>query len=828
MQKPFLLFLPALISGILAGDCFALSLPGYLFLLVPVIFLLAVGFCQKKSLLIVPGVMAVLFLQGSWNITYLNRPSPPSEALQREANRGVATLEGRICESPQYAEGKVKVVLQAIRVLEDGAYLPVTERILLTVKGHQDLNYGDFIRCETRLAKPHNFNNPGGFDYEKRLRFQRISFLGFVSDESRLIVLRKDQGNVFRERLERFRHTIRTLIVRHASFPEQAVLQAMILGNQREIPQNIRDQFNMTGTSHILAISGFNVGMIALWSIVVVRWLFRRSETLLLRFNVVKISLLAAFPPVMVYSLIAGAGISVVRAEIMALVFMIAIVLDRRQDLLNTLAAAALVILMVSPQALFDVSFQLSFTAVASIACLAPLWAPFRHNAHSSAPSSRTKEWLTRRKEDFFLFFFTTVGVTLGTLPIIAFTFNRLSFIVLPANVVLVPILGLMALPVSMMVIVVTPFSQALAGMLISCSAWLVKISLGLVDFFSGFPWASFYVCTPSPWQAGAFYLFLLSALQLVQVYRLEDHGKLRCKKRLLWFICLCLLAFLPGSSLWHHLEKIRSRDLTATAIDVHQGSATLIRLPGGKTMLIDGGGSSMDGFDIGRSVVAPFLWHERIRTLDVVVLSHAHADHLGGLLFVLEHFTVREVWSNGPGGSDETYRRFLEILSRKGIRHRIFTEKKSLLQIGPVAIQLLNPKPRFSPVVDLNDKSLVVRLTYGAVSLMLPGDLSAQQEIALLGEGDDLRSEVLFVPHHGSRMSSSLPFILNTRPQVAVISCGRDNLFGFPHREVVERYQSVGARILRTDRQGAITLKTDGRGISLRSFKPEPGWDDS
>lgn len=828
MQKPFLLFLSALISGILAGDCCSLNLSGYLLLLVPVIILLASGFFLKKSILLVLGVMAILFLQGNWNITSLERPTPLSDALQREVNGGIVTLEGRISESPQYAEGKVHVVLQATRILREGAYLPVTERILLTVKGRQDLNYGDFIRCETRLATPHNFNNPGGFDYEKRLRFERISSLGFISDESRLIVLRKRQGNVFREKLERFRHTIRTLIIRHASLPERAVLQAMILGNQREIPQDIRDQFNRTGTSHILAISGFNVGMIALWSIVIFRWLFRRSETLLLRFNVVKISLLAAFPPVLVYSLIAGAGMSVVRAEIMVLVCMIAIVLDRRQDLLNTLAAAALVILMVSPQALFDVSFQLSFTAVASIACLAPLWAPFLRSALPPAPSLQMKAWLDRRKRDFFLFFFTTLGVTLGTLPIIAFTFNRLSFIVLPANVVLVPILGLLALPVSMMVIVITPFSQALAGILISCSAWLVKISLWLLDFFAGFPWASLYVCTPSPWQVGAFYLLLLSALQLVQVYRLEDQGELRCKKRLLWFVCLCLLSFLPGSSLWQHLEKIQSRDLIATAIDVHQGSATLIRLPGGKTMLVDGGGRATDGFDIGRSVVAPFLWHEGIRALDVVVLSHAHADHLGGLLFVLEHFPVKEVWSNGEGGNDEAYGRFLEILSRKGMRHRIFTEKKSLLQIGPVAIQLLNPNPRFSSRQDLNEKSLVLRLTLGTVSLMLPGDLSAQQESALLREGDDLRSQILFVPHHGSRLSSSLPFLRNIQPQVAVISCGPENFFGFPHREVVERYRGVGARIVRTDRQGAVTLKTDGRRISLGEFKPEPGRADS
>jgi len=819
MQRPFLFFLAALISGIIAGHTLPLSASDLIMVLVPFLVCLLLGVLLKKSLFILLSVPAILFLQGSLSIlTFAPPPSTPAILCQQEKGKRTV-LEGIICEGPEYSPGKTQFVIQATGITTFGVPIPLSERVLLTVKGRPSLKYGDFIRCETRLHRPENFKNPGGYDYEKRLRLGKIFLTGFISDASKVLVLREDQGNAFKSSLEAFRDSIRERINRHSPFPERTVLAAMILGDSKEIPQSIQEKFNITGTSHILAVSGFNVSLVALWTIWVIRWMLKRSAYLLLRFNVIKLSLVSAFLPVLFYTFVAGAGMSVLRATVMALVFMTAILVDRRQDLINTLAAAAFLILMISPEALFDLSFQLSFAAVGAILLINPLFTQYFPDRGSFVASDRKAILFYKIRGQIGLFLITTLSATLGTLPILAFYFNRLSVVVIPANAVLVPILGLLALPVSMLVIAVSPLSDFLAGFLLSTSAWLVKISLSLVDFFASLPGAAFYVCTPSLGQIAAFYLLLIFCISLIHLYRQPASPEQSRKKLLLWTALALTFLFLTASCVQQRERRIGSRELRVTAIDVHQGSSTLVRFPGGKTMLVDGGGLPVEGFDIGRSVVAPFLWHEGIRKIDIVVLSHVHADHLGGLPFIVENFSVSEVWSNGENVDSETYRHFLEIIRRKGIRHRILKDQEYTMEVGEVGIRLFNPGMPNSSGENPNEQSLVMQLTFGNVRLLLPGDISADQEAKLLEDYSDLRSSVLFVPHHGSRVSSSMPFLKAISPQLAVISCGPDNVFEFPHEEALTRYQAVGAKIFRTDRQGAVTVSSDGEILHAEGF---------
>ncbi|MBE0556938.1 MAG: ComEC family competence protein, partial [Proteobacteria bacterium] len=435
---------------------------------------------------------------------------------------------------------KTDLLVSASRRLVDGRYLPVSGRVLLNIREPLPFHYGDYIRFRSRIRLPHSFGNPGGFDYEKYLRIRGILARAFVNDATGVVVLRRETGNAFRTRMERFRNLIRKSILENAPGTEGKIIQAMILGDQKEIPNEVMEKFNRTGTTHIIAISGFNIGIVAVFSLFMIRLFLKSSEYLQLRCNVARISTLFAILIVILYTFIAGSGISVVRASIMIVLFMVAILINRERDLYNTLALAALVILIATPYSLFDISFQLSFVAVASLLFLMPRLTALLPPPPMPDSASMTREKpLSRHGEKALhagiIFFFASLSATLGTLPLILFYFNRLSVVTLAANLIVVPILGVLTIPFCLFIILAVPLSAPLADIIIQISAVLVNISLSLVDALAALPWSSVYVSTPTFLEIGAFYLLLISAGFWLDLLNQERATITPGKPALLW-----------------------------------------------------------------------------------------------------------------------------------------------------------------------------------------------------------------------------------------------------------------------------------------------------
>ena len=860
MSKPVIPLLIALIAGISSSHFFRIPDPLIQITLTTALLLILLALAKKWGQVFYPTLLFSLFLLGILEMNIYLHPHLDKGHISHFVGHEKINAEGIICENPQVAPEITELIVCVSRILSNGQYVPVGGRVLLGVREPYPFHYGDAIRFHSRLRYPRNFANPGGFDYERYLRFRKILVRGFVNDAAGIIILRREIGNPLRIRLERFREFIRETIRNTTPGTEGRIIQAMILGDQKEIPREVMEKFNRTGTTHIIAISGFNIGIVALFSLFVIRLFLKSSEYLLLRWNMILISTLFAILIVILYTFIAGSGISVIRASVMVVLFMMAILVNRERNLYNTLALAAFFILVVSPYSLFDISFQLSFVAVASLLFLTPRLVNLLPPPLTSDSIGLTrKEWflnhLKKALRTAVLFFFASLSATLGTLPLILLYFNRLSLVTLVANFLVVPILGVVAIPFCLLIVIVVPISPWLADMIIHISVLLVKISLFLIERLASVPYSSVFVSTPTIMEIVAFYLLLISAGFWLSQF--NNRNKAAEKKKNV-FLCkvipvVMILFFIVDGS-WIYFKGLQKGKLILTAVDVGQGSAILVRLPGGKRMLVDGGGFLDDTFDIGKYVLAPFLWHERISRIDIVVLTHPHPDHLQGLLFVLENFHVGEVWTNGEGSDSPLYLSFLQIIRDRGIVMREMSDMTPEMNVSGVSVRIFNPPktltvPRTAassltrannelgdqkilslpsvPVKqgsgvsnEINEHSLVMKLSYGRRTFLLPGDIAEISESRLVDSSFDIKSDVLFVPHHGGSRSSTIPFLEKVRPQIAVISCGFDNVFRFPRQETLKRFERMQSRIYRTDRNGAITIITNGNNLQSSIFR--------
>ncbi len=822
MRRPLIFPFIGLIAGIITGNYF--NLP-YTFLLGSLIFILILLLASQRKKWWTAGFLFILyfaFILGAFNISKQQYYMQSDQHLLQHIDSNRKTLEGIVIESPSSYPDKNILIVRCVRLIKNGSYIPVTGNLRLVIPTDLNFSYGDFIRFHCVLKKIQSFQNPGGFDYERYLNRQGIYATGFVANSSGIITLRENSASYLKLRLELFRMYLKQIIYKNASSPQREIIEAMTIGNQTGIPADTRDNFNKTGTSHILSISGLHVGMVAAIAFFFISILLKSSEYLMLRLNIIKVAALAAFVVVIIYALIAGMGITVIRASLMALFFLIALIFGKQRDLYNTLALAGLIILIISPEALFDISFQLSFMAVLAMIYIVPRFnnPPFQQIVFLPVWGKRVISYL-------YISIVVCLAATIGTLPLIIFYFNRVSSVTIIANLIAVPLLGTLTLAITMLFLLAAFFSPVLAGYIIKIASFFVQISVEIINKLAALPWSSFSFTKPNILEISIFYLFLILLIQFTDTQKGTDNKKVYFRRHplILRFSLLLVMIFFIGDAIYLAWKDKLSPNLRIIAIDVGQGSALLVRFPGGENMLIDGGGFADSSFDTGKMIIAPYLYSERINKIDRVILTHPHPDHMLGLFHILENFNVQEFWSTGRVGDDEDYQKLLKIILARKIKMISLSAGASVKKINKVEINTLWPhhlsvlNTKELSDADINDTSLVFRIIFGKVSFLITGDISAKIENILVMSGTDLKSNVLFVPHHGSVHSSSRDFINKVACRYAVISAGKGNAFHHPHPLTLDRYQAAQVQVLRTDRDGAVTLTTDGNELSAQTF---------
>ena len=751
------------------------------------------------------------FLLGIFSIQLYLRPEHSPSHISRFTGLERISLEGIIERPPESSRGRTQLCIRSEKVILSNCHLP-TDGLLLVFLKEEDpsLRVGDRLRLSLRLYPPRGFRNPGGFSYERHLALDRIHTIGFLSEKKGWVKLGEGFKNPVTLRVERWRDRIRDFLNREASPPASGIFKALVLGEQGNIPEEIKESFIITGTAHLLAISGDQFGIVAALSFSLLIWILKRFEFLLLSVSIRKWAAGLTIPCIVLYTFIAGGGISVIRAAIMVITFLISILLNRERNLLHTLALAAFLILIFSPPSLFDVSFQLSFLAVLSILYLVPrILQAFKREGISALLKTSWKKKIT----NYILLSLLVTGVAIvGTTPFVALHFNRFAPIGFFTNLFIVPWVGFFIVPLSLAASIFSFFFTPLAAFLININSFLTLLLLRVLGFFASLPLASLFVSTPTFLEIILFYSLLFLSVH-VKERRLAGY----------LFLGICVVSALD-LAFWS-LKDSFQKDLRLSFIDVGHGDSILIEFPQGKRMLIDGGGLYDDRFDTGKNVVAPFLWSRKIQRIDTLVLTHPDPDHFRGLNFIASHFSIGQFWDNGFQTESDAYLQLRKILVEKKIKTLSLAEETPPQSINGAEISFLNPpvwnaaQKRTRNFRDVNNSSLVIKLRFKNVSVFLAGDIGKEAEERMLRRDYSLRSDILKIPHHGSSSSSSPLFLERVKPTYAILSVGERNIGRLPHPEVLKRYQQLGATLYRTDEQGAITVVTNGESIQIKTF---------
>jgi competence protein ComEC len=775
--------------------------------------------------------------------------------------------QGRLRNDPLRLPWGYRYELSLQQVEVRGRIFPVSGGLRLNYytdeHSHQTppaVHAGDRVEVLARAGLPRDFLDPGAFDFRGYLAQQGIDLTGTLRDA---VLMQRLPGSppTLRERLARARGALRREADRVFGPGEAPVVRAMLLGDRSFVDSTLATSFQKAAAYHVLVIAGLHVAVLTIFLF----WLCRRLH-------------LSPVPTTLVVLVLLGGYVAVVqdrppveRAALMAAVVLVSRLFFRRVSVLNSVSLAAVVLLLARPSELRDSSFQLSFLAAAVIAAVALPWidrtsSPYRRGLQHLADVTRdgthppriiqfrlevrqlfswlsgrmparwahrsavTLEWMMRGGFRLWEVALLSLAIQFGLLPVLVADFHRVSLSGPVANIPAVLLTGLIV-PLGFLALATGLVWTRAGAILAKPVGWLVAALISTIEWFARWRVLSYRIPGPPLWLMAAF-LVLLAILGIALHWsrRGGTGGGERKEERRLprwskWALGLGLAAAALAIASYPFPPLLHRGALEVTVLDVGQGDSIFVAFPDGRTMLIDGGGLEgsftsggyRSGFDVGEEVVSPYLWSRGLKRLDVVELTHAHHDHMGGLPAVLANFHVGQLWV-GHDVDLGAYRSLLNEARSLGVAvvHR---RRDDRFLWDSVAGRILWPQDDAEVAKATNNDSVVLSLTDGAVRFLLPGDIEKQVEDSLLRDGDRLDSVFLKVPHHGSKTSSTKEFLDSVRPKFAVISVGADNHFGQPAPEVLERYREEGTALWRTDRDGAVTALTRGRRVTIRPY---------
>ncbi|HEX9786627.1 MAG TPA: DNA internalization-related competence protein ComEC/Rec2 [Candidatus Binatia bacterium] len=721
----------------------------------------------------------------------------------RSAARGDARLylEGALRQEPEQLIDRSRWQVAAQRIWHPTGAEEISGDILVTLRQvRRDWRYGDRVRFWIRPVVPQNSGNPGGFDYATYLSRRAIYLTGFLDGDHEVELLARSPG-ALRGFVEGLRREIRRFVERHFSRENGALVNALVVGETGGITRDRRAAFTAAGVNHVLSISGLHVAMLGLVAFVIIRFGCSFSARLVLRWNMLKVAALFSFIAVVFYTALAGSKVPTLRSAMMIGVYQLAVLLDREEEVFTSLTLAALLIALVWPGVVADLSFQLSFMAVLFIVWgMRKLHEWFPAHRGGELPQERSR--IAHRFRQAGMHLAVTLLATLGTGPLIAYYFGHLSLAGFVANPLVVPLVGFVVVPLGLAIALFSLVAPELALWLVWIAEKPVSLTAWMVEGFARLPLAKISVPSPSPLETALLYGILLSCLAL--------------RRKLYLSLALASgVALLAVDGAYWWAERYQRKALRITHLNVGHGDAAVVELPGSKVLLIDAGGSAVGDFDTGEAIVAPYLRSRKILKVDVVAVAHARIDHYGGMRAIANEFSPREFWSGSARGQTKRFDDLEEALDKAKVPRVALHDRQPCRDIDAVKFCVLYPRANGSA-----EGSVVLRLEFGKLRYLFAGDIDQREEALLLDRADDIRSAVIKVPRHGSATASTKEFIAAVRPRLAIVSAGARTRAEARREEIAERYLQAGADVLRTSSDGAILVESDGNTLRFAGYK--------
>jgi competence protein ComEC len=799
----------AWVTGVFLG--FEVGLPWLVLACGLIPFALIPFLSSSKKTLIIAGLCLLALFGGA--IRYPSLFPPADEHSLRSHNDvGIVEMQGMVTEEPDIRDRYCLLTFSASEITVNGEKKEVSGTALVRVPRYPAYHYGDVLKVTGRLKTPHQFED---FDYRTLLARRGIYSVIYYPEVE---LLARGQGSKPLQWIYSLRGRLSVSLTRALPEPQGSLAQGILLGLRGNIPDSLNQAFSRTGTAHLLAISGLNISIIIALLLSLFTLLFGRQRSIYIWLTLALIWL---------YALLAGMHPPVIRATIMGSLFLIAVHLGRQGSGIIALAFAAAVMVAIQPHLLWSVSFQLSFLAMAGLILLYPYFQTW--GGKGIARLFKNEEKIVSTASIVTDVLAASLAAIVAVAPLIAYNFGIVSLVGLPTTFFSLP-----ALPFIIVTSALVAFVGLIASVAAQVTGWLAWLFLSylvlLVEGFDALPYASLEVPAISAWHVLGYYAilagftaFLNYRIRLAAIFSRLTSGikalfqgipKLRLGFSPKWLILpLLVVAIL----VWSIALTTPDDKLRVSFLDVGQGDAILIQTPNGQQILIDGG-PDPHKIILELSEKLPF-WD---RTIDLVISTQPHADHVTGLVEVIQRYKVNQVLGHGVPHDSPVYQEWLRLIQDREIEYTIARAGQKINLGNGIKMEVLNPPENLWERTsdDVDNNGVVLRLSWNQVSFLFTADIREDAEFELIGQRTNLRSTVLKIAHHGSRTSTTSQFLAAVAPEVVVICVGADNPFGHPHPDVLERLvDRLGEdNVYRTDEDGTIEFITDGERLWVQT----------